>query len=82
MISLSFQLFDVSSKLLLQKVEAMAHVLSEFIGKSTELFARFFGNEQQIGHLVSVSRDATWPGREFPKPLVNRAISVLADFLS
>ena len=56
MVSRPFELFDVSGELLLQKVDPIANVPPEFLGKRAELLAHFFGNEQRIGHKVSVTR--------------------------
>jgi hypothetical protein len=48
--SRAFELFDVTAELLLQELKTVADVLSKFIGKSAELFARFLRYEQLIDH--------------------------------
>ena len=54
----AFELFDVAAELLLQEVKTIAKVLSKFIGKSTELLARFLRYEQLIGHHGQCTEDA------------------------
>jgi hypothetical protein len=61
MVSRPFELFDVSGKALLQKVDPIANVPSEFLGKRAELLAHFFRNEQRIGHKGSVTEISIWP---------------------
>jgi hypothetical protein len=50
MVSRAFQFFDISRELLLQEVETMADVPPKFLGKSAELLAGLFRDEQSIGH--------------------------------
>jgi hypothetical protein len=50
MVSQSFQFLNITGELFLQKVETMADVPADFVGKAKDLHPRFLRNEESIGH--------------------------------
>jgi len=61
--SRSFELLDVSGKLLLHLVEAIPGAPAQFIRKSPELFACFLRYEQSVRHVVVYSTKQQHAGR-------------------
>ena len=63
-IPLSFQLLDISDKLLLEEVQAIADVPPQFFGKGSKLLARFLREKELIGHI------SVYPAKELRQAVI------------